>query len=476
MKLKKLFAIVVSMAIIASFAVPTFAGMVGEDYGEIPMAATAPVIDGQMDDVYNKGLYFPVDHLRPGDIDTNVWAECWVVWNGDYLYVYFKVEDPDIVMPDRARTKKAWEYDSAEFFIDYSATGSYVTDSNDFANLTQVLQFRTDVSGYPTSYGYKPVSGSSDSAAWKAYGAGPGDVGCEANENGLYAGDIFESAIISSTEMYTVEFKLPLSNVGITPLGECTITPGVTFSIGVQINDEYSGRKAEELSLYRLEGIDNSAWEAQYFPNVVLGETVVEGEEPADDPADDPVDDPADDPVDDPADDPADEPVDDPADDPVDDPADDPADDPVDDPADDPVDDPVDEPVDDPADDPVDDPADEPVDDPADEPVDDPADDPVDDPADDPADEPVDEPTDDPADEPVDDPADEPADEPADDPVEDPVADDPADDPADEPSEPVDSDVTEEPSKLGTPVIIGIVVAVVAVIAVVVIVISKKKK
>ena len=454
MKLKKLFAIVVSVAIIASFAVPAFAGMLGEDYGEIPMAATAPVVDGQMDDVYNKGLYFPVDHLRPGDLDTNVYAECWVVWNGDYLYAFYKVEDPDVVLPDKGRTKgpKPWEYDSAEFFIDYAGNGSYVTDSGEWSDLPQVVQFRTDVSGYQTSYGYNPTSGKADDVAWSAYGTTAGDIGSVANENGLYAGDIFESALITSSDMYTVEFKLPLSNVGITPWGECTITPGVTFSIGVQINDEYSGRKAEELSLYRLEGIDNSAWEAQYFPNVVLGETVVEGEEPADDPADDPVDDPADEPVDDPADDPADEPVDDPADDPVDDPADDPADDPVDDPADDPVDDPVDEPVDDPAD----------------EPVDDPADDPVDDPADDPADDPVDEPTDD--------PADEPADEPADDPVEDPVVDVPADDPADEPSEPVDSDVTEEPSKLGTPVIIGIVVAVVAVIAVVVIVISKKKK
>ena len=442
MKFKKFFVLVACMAMLVTSALPAFAGMLGEDYGEIPMAATAPVVDGQMDSVYSKGLYFPVDYLRPGDYDTALYAECWVVWNGDYLYAYCKVEDPDIVLPDSSRTKKAWEYDSVEFFIDYSGTGSYATGSGVTSpNLIQVVQYRVDASGYQTAYGYLEEE---QDEAWASYGTTAADVGSQANPNELYAGDIFEFGFVSTADAYTAEFKLPLSNVAIIPWGEHTLEVGDAFAISVQVNDEYTGRKAEGLSLYRVPGLDDSAWQAQYYPNVVLSDTVVEGdvEEPTE--PDEPTD-----PVE------PNEPTD-----PVDpveptDPVDpvEPDDPEVPDlPGLDPVEptDPVDpveptEPTD-----PVD-----PVD--PTEPTD-----PVD---------PVDptEPTD-----PVDpvDPT-----EPTDpvDPMEptDPV--DPAPEDPEDPAEPDEPTEPDEPSNLGTPAIIGIVVAVVAVIAVVVIVISKKK-
>ena len=468
MNFKKLFVIMASIAIIAAFAVPAFAGSFGEDYGVIPWTPEAPVVDGQMDELYENGLYYNMNHLEPGRIDTGLTTECWVVWNGDYLYAYYIVHDNDVLMPDKGRVLNPWKYDSATFMIDYTGESYYIDDNG---TLAQVLQFRMDVSGYQTAYGYDPTIKEQNKMSWQAYGSGAGDVGSSNNNvNELYATDFFEAACISSSEGYTVEFKLPLSNKGFNSWGNVTLEPGDTFAICGQINDDYTGRP-DELSMYRVDGVDDSIWEAQYWPNVTLGEmyeVVDEPEDPVDDPADEPVDDPADDPVDEPTDDPADEPVDDPADDPVDVP-DLPGLDPVD-----PSDNPTDDPADDPADEPVDDPADEPVDDPADEPVDDPADDPADDPVDDPADEPVDEPADEPTDDPADDPVDDPADEPVDDPADDP-ADDPVDEPADEPSEPADSDITEEPSKLGTSVI-GILVAVAAVIAVVVILVSKKKK
>ena len=74
MKIKKLFTAVAFIAILAAFAVPAFAGTFGEDYGEIPWAPTAPVMDGQMDDVYADGLFYVMDHLKTGCVDSGSYA------------------------------------------------------------------------------------------------------------------------------------------------------------------------------------------------------------------------------------------------------------------------------------------------------------------------------------------------------------------------------------------------------------------
>ncbi len=282
MKFKKLFAVVATVAMIAASAVPAFAGVFGEDYGTIPWAPTAPVIDAQMDDVYADGLNFPIDHLQPGKLDTGLMAECWVVWHGDYLYAFYEVNDPDVVRPDASRSKNPWEYDSVEFFIDYAGTSVYGDDYGDTnATLGQVLQFRIDASGYPTAYGYNPYT----TKSWQAYGYDAGSVGAVKNDMGLYAGDFFESAGNFTSDIYTVEYKLPLTNVGFNDWGEYTIKPGDAFAFSVQINDDYTGRMGES-SLYRLSGLDDSAWEAQYWPNVVLGEIPEGADTPAEpDPA-----------------------------------------------------------------------------------------------------------------------------------------------------------------------------------------------
>ena len=276
MKFKKLFAVVAAIALMAATAVPAFAGTLAEDYGTIPWAPEAPVIDGQMDDVYADGLTFPIDHLQPGKLDTGLMAQCWIVWNGDYLYAFYEVNDPDVVRPDAARSKNPWEYDSVEFFIDYSGV-AYDNGGKDY-QLGQVLQFRIDATGYPTVYSYNPLIQKS----WYAYGYDAGSIGAAKNDNGYYAGDIFGSAGNFTSDIYTVEYKLPLTNKGFTNWGEYTLQPGDAFAFSVQINDDYTGRTGES-SLYRLSGLDNSAWQAQYWPNVVLGE-IPEGaivEEPA---------------------------------------------------------------------------------------------------------------------------------------------------------------------------------------------------
>ena len=261
MKFKKLFIIMASIAIIAAFAVPAFAGTFGEDYGEIPWSPTAPVVDGQMDELYEKGLYFVMDHLKVGCIDTGSYAEGWITWNGDYLYVFYKVYDGEVLMPDAARAEKPWDYDCSVFLIDYTGESMYIDDNK---TLAQVLQFRMDVSGYQTVYGYNPTIEIQNKQAWQAYGSGPEDVGSSNNnEKELYATDFFEAAIITTTDMYTVEFKLPLSNKGFNSWGNVTLEPGDSFAFCGNITDNYTGC-IDSVPSYRPEGIDDTIWEAQY--------------------------------------------------------------------------------------------------------------------------------------------------------------------------------------------------------------------
>ena len=277
MKFKKLFAVVATIAIIVSSAIPAFAGTLGENYGVIPWVPTAPVVDGIMEDFYADGLYYLLDYLQPGCKETGLITECWVVWHGDYLYAYYMVHDKDVILPDMARSLYPWKYDSATFFIDYTGS-SYYTNSN--ATLAQVLQFRIDVSGYQTAYGYSPLNNKS----WQAYGSGPSDVASSsANPKGLYATDFFEAAYVTATEGYTVEYKLPLSNKGFNSWGEITLKPGDTFAIGGQVNDDFTGRaEDEELAMYRIEGMDDTIWQAQYWPNVTLGESYGSSEDAED--------------------------------------------------------------------------------------------------------------------------------------------------------------------------------------------------
>ncbi len=262
MKFKKLIAVAASVAMLAASAVPALAGTMGEDYGTIPYVATAPVVDAQMDDVYADALKITVDHLEPGLLDTGLTAECYLVWNGDSLYAYYNVFDPDVLAPDAGRSKNPWDYDNVEFFIDYDGS-SYSADDTD-EHLNPCIQYRIDVSGYQSVYGFTPEDDS-----WSAYGLNADQPGSEYDDQGRYAGDFYEAAGNFTSDVYAVEYKLPLTNTHLT-WGEDTIEPGETFGINIQVTDLYTG--GSESSRYRLPGVDDWAWDAQYWPNVTLGE------------------------------------------------------------------------------------------------------------------------------------------------------------------------------------------------------------
>lgn len=263
-KLKKLIALLSCVAVLVCFSVPAFAGVYGEDLGEFPWVSTAPVVDAVMDDIYADAYHMVIDHLEPGCIDTGITADVWFCWHGDYIYAFYQVYDPDVVTPDPERSKNPWSYDNVEFFVDYSA--SCYSDSLTGATqdvLDQCIQYRIDVSGYPSVYGKDP---SGDS--WSAYGKDASAAGASCDDQGRYADSFFQYAGNFASDIYTVEYAIPLSNTHIT-WGTETIEVGDVFSINIQVTDFYTG--GSDTARLRCEGVDDWAWDAQYWPNFTLG-------------------------------------------------------------------------------------------------------------------------------------------------------------------------------------------------------------
>ncbi len=272
--MKKLFAIFAAVAMIAAFAVPAFAGVEGADYGVIPYVATAPVVDAIMDPVYAEGFHTDSFNIIRG-IDSGITAELWIVWNGDYIYAFYQVSDPDVVAPDPERSKNPWDYDNVEFFVDYSG----VMYSEDYAagsgedTLNQCIQYRIDVSGYPSVYGFD-----ANEDSWNAYGANASAPGAEADDQGRYADSFYKYDGNFASDIYTVEYAIPRTNTHLS-WGTETIEPGDVFGANVQITDFYTG--SSDTTGMCFEDFDGGwSWDAHLWPNFTLGAGPV-AEEPA---------------------------------------------------------------------------------------------------------------------------------------------------------------------------------------------------
>ena len=430
--MKRFLALAFALVMAISLAVPMLAETDITYEDESPVVISVPkiepgliAIDGKKDDAYNVTSAIPVEEQNLDDWaqwgsmgDTS--GKIWVVWDGSYVYTYAECVDPELLTihgGDNETYGPLFKGDHLGIIIDWDYNREFISydhkySYDDYSDNISYINFAAD-GGKDFFQTYHLLQdGMSYFEQVSTYAYYDADAGI------IY---------------YECQIPVPYTEVEITDGMKVGYEVGFTNANSIGYNRNPNDPRVGNVT---LSPHGNKMWR---WTNV-CATAILLGAEEIDEPTD-PVD-----PVD-----PA-EPTD-----------------PVS-PAEptDPVD-PV-EPDEPSAPDVPDLPGLDPVDDPSGEHTDAPADDPEDDPADDPADAP----TDDPADDPAEDPADEPVDDPAD-PVDDPV-DDPADNPADDPSEPADTDVTEEPSKLGTHAIIGIVVVVAAVIAVVVALVSKKKK
>ncbi|MEO8531781.1 MAG: endo-1,4-beta-xylanase, partial [Deltaproteobacteria bacterium] len=79
---------------------------------DVPKATTAPVIDGEVDDIWSTAVMVPTGVTVEGD-GSGAKAEAAFLWDESGIYVLAKVTDPSL---DQANSN-AWEQDSVEIFL-----------------------------------------------------------------------------------------------------------------------------------------------------------------------------------------------------------------------------------------------------------------------------------------------------------------------------------------------------------------------
>ena len=218
---------------------PVFAHVDGGKLGDVPGTGTAVAVDGIKDAIYAEGLTAEIKHEK-GDAGKPVEATGIVTMlcTEGFLYVFFEVNDADIVEPDPELQKSSpWRTDSCEVFVNEKNSAS----END------VVQYRVDCSGWPCTYTRTGVA---------AYGPAA-------------AGKYFESAEVDTVKGYNAEFKIPLKTVGKNVLsGNSADAIGVNFQINDVNSTDFSLTWATVFSKYYEHGTDS--WDVFAYPYVTL--------------------------------------------------------------------------------------------------------------------------------------------------------------------------------------------------------------
>lgn len=197
--MKKILSLAMASLLTVSLAA-TVGAMEGKDkLGTIPYITDEIVIDGEMDAIYATGLKTEVAKVFSNASDAT--ATCYLVHDGENLYLYAEVKDADLVTPSADdQASQPWVCDSLELMIDGS--------NNDTVD---VAQTRLDWTGWACFY----MEGGSVS--------GYGDEAYPA---------VADSAAVEIDGGYAVEMALNMKKFG--------VTPGTDIGIQYQINDVFS--------------------------------------------------------------------------------------------------------------------------------------------------------------------------------------------------------------------------------------------
>ena len=218
---------------------PALAHVDGGKLGDVPGTGTAISVDGVKDNIYADGLTAEIKYEK-GDSSKEVAATGVVTMlcTDGYLYVFFEVNDADIVEPDASLQQSSpWRTDSCEVFVNEKNSAS----END------VVQYRIDCSGWPCAYTRTGVA---------AYGPSA-------------AGKYFEFAEVDTAKGYNAEFKIPLKTVGKNILaGNSTDAIGVNFQINDVNSTDFTLTWATVYSKYYDHGTDS--WDVFAYPYVTL--------------------------------------------------------------------------------------------------------------------------------------------------------------------------------------------------------------
>ena len=142
--MKKIIAIILALFLTA-LPITALAHSDNTNAGTVPKTATAPVIDGVKDDIYDQGLFIPVrnPHSATPDGGLGGGADAWLLWDDDNLYVFLKIDLTSFYTPDDyedLQEDQPWALTTCEVLLDFA---------NNSDDAEQVSQVRMNDKGFP---------------------------------------------------------------------------------------------------------------------------------------------------------------------------------------------------------------------------------------------------------------------------------------------------------------------------------------
>jgi len=218
---------------------------------KVPASETAPVIDAQMDAIYEFGTVASQNHYRnvgasgPSPRDFHdCFTRSYLLWDDANFYAYFSVND-DTLDDDHAN---AWERDAVEVYFEtenvkghsYVATTYHINLRHEFiTDPAAAIADATNPMGWPTGTNLEGV----------------------------------EMALEDTDLGYTVEIKFPWTALNT----EASVGKVMGFEIQTNDND---GRNREHITKWWLETGDDSWLYNELFGTIVLGADAVVGIQP----------------------------------------------------------------------------------------------------------------------------------------------------------------------------------------------------
>ncbi len=138
-------------AVLSVFAVPTSAAAASTF--EAKKADVAPTIDGVLDEAYKQSTLVMINKGPTASAAVgNTYGKAYVLWDFDYMYVFFEVFDPILSVSNAVESSGIiyWKRDSVEFFCDLSGKmeGSMLSSIN-----AGQWQAAAPFEGAPTEWG-----------------------------------------------------------------------------------------------------------------------------------------------------------------------------------------------------------------------------------------------------------------------------------------------------------------------------------
>ena len=227
-KFKTIFLMLVTLVISSTMVVAGPATIV-DGVLKIPYTNEAPVIDGQLDGVWNSVTATPMLLFEGGPVDTmgifdDHYTNFRTLWDDDYFYVFVQVVDDEL---DGSEKAEPWNSDAVEIFFDGQNEKATSYDAND-------IQWR---------WVYGEIAGAAENA-----GNGPGDFVFFDTESG-----------------YNLELRIPSDSLAnIFPLE-------ADHEIGFEISNADRDNGARE-DVFHWWTTDGTTWNnASLFGTALLG-------------------------------------------------------------------------------------------------------------------------------------------------------------------------------------------------------------